>query len=94
MLDGIDAIELFAGQFARLADNGSGYSLPDLRCELLAGGERLPRHPMPRASALLRDDEHAAHITRASKRSFSTSFAAASFALPSINWVCLVRCGR
>ena len=40
---------------------------------------------------LLHDHQDAAHITRTSNRSFSTSLAAASLAVPSINWVCLVR---
>ncbi len=52
--------------------------------KLLAGRQRLPRDAVPGARLLLHHDQNAAaHRTRASNFSFSTSFAAASFASPS-----------
>ena len=80
MLDGVDLIELISGQLLRQRV----YTLPEHRrrarqlADLLRRRQRLQRHLVPDAVALLRTPE-SAHMTRASNLSFSTSFAAAVF---------------
>ena len=94
VLHDVDAIELLAGKFPRLTNDGRRYGLPDQRSQLLSRRQRLPGHAMPNARPLLGHHQNPTHMTLASNRSFSTSFAAASFGLPSIICVCLLRCGR
>ena len=94
MLDGVDALQFLGGKFiGEPADRDGGGRTTQLRGQLLSGREGFPRHAIPSAAALLRDHQNTAHMTRTSNLSFSTSFAAASLALPSRIWVCLVRCG-
>ena len=98
VVDGVDFLQLLRRQFRRqcadpLPDDGRGYRLVQLACELLGGGQRLERHAIPGAAALFQDSQDA-HRTRASNFSFSTSLAAASFGSPSKSCVCLVRPGR
>src|SRR5580704_16367252 len=102
MLDSIDMVELLIRKFRRkafdaLSQHGGRDGLLQFARELLAGGQRLPRHAAPGRRALDRalfHDHQNAHMTRASNFSFSTSFAAASLGGPSNNWVCLDRPGR
>ncbi len=61
--------------------------------ELAGRGQGLEGHAVPLAPPLLHHRQDA-HMTRASNLSFSTSWAAASWGLPSNSWVRLVRWGR
>src|SRR5581483_2040954 len=95
----IDAIELLGCQLVcerihALAGNCRGGCFAQTSCKLLRRRERLERHAVPRAAALFHNCQNAAHSTRTSNLSFSTSFDAASFALPLSNCVCLDFCGR
>jgi hypothetical protein len=64
------------------------------RCNLLRGYQRFETCVVPFALALLGDDEDFhGQITRASKRSFSTSFAAISLGVPVRNSVFFVLVG-
>ena len=95
MLDRVDLIQLLRRQLARERIHAAADHAADtLPAQLLSGRERFPRHAVPSAAALFHDNQNAAHITRTSNFSFSTSLAAASFAVPSSICVCLDRCGR
>ncbi len=88
VIDGMNLCQLIAGEalrnrFDAFADDGRKHRQVELRADLLCGGQRFERHLVKRAVALLQNGQDTAHRTLASNRSFSTSFAAASFAGPS-----------
>ena len=56
--------ELAGQRLDALPQHGRRDGLPSLRGELLAGRQRLPRHAIPRAAALLHHHQNAAHMTR------------------------------
>ena len=99
VLDRVNLVEFLRRQLSgksvnALPQHSRRRGLAELGSKLLPSGQRLERHAIPRPVALLRDYQNAAHMTRTSNLSFSTSLAAASFALPSSICVCLLRCGR
>src|ERR1035438_253098 len=90
--------ELFAGQLRRqgldaLPEYDRAGGGVELRGQLLGSGQGFKRHAVPHTAALLHYDQDA-HMTRASNRSFSTSWAAAACGFPSKIWVRLTRWGR
>ena len=87
------ASEFGAQRIERRASDSGVNRLSEFGSELLAGGQGLPRHPVPDAAPLFENYQHAAHITRTSNLSFSTSWAATVLASPSKICVCLLFCG-
>src|SRR5437867_12359605 len=93
MLDGINLFQLLGRELGGQRIEALSQNSRRGCAELLSGGQRLKGHAIPCARPLLEHCEDI-HMTRASNRSFSTSFAAASLGLPSNNCVRLVRSGR
>src|SRR5260370_42320231 len=93
VLDGVNARQLLVCQFTGVVADYRGINgHAQLGSELLSRGQSLERHAVPHAVALFQYCQDA-HSARASKRSFSTSFAAAWRGSPSKIWDCLERSG-
>ena len=65
--------EFLGERIDSLPGDGGEDGLPEILRQLLSGGERLPRHAVPGAALLFHYDQYAAHMTRTSNLSFSTS---------------------
>src|SRR5438067_9839750 len=99
MLERVDTAERFRGKLVRdgrggVAQHGGGAISADGCGESLPGGDSFEADTAERAVLLFHDNQHSAHRTRTSERSFSTSCEAISAGLPLSIWVCFCFSGR